>query len=129
MTSTVIVNESIGTGANVGNGLFATKAILAAATTAYVISARLTPGAGHCEGRVRVYYTTTAFDISAANGPAQLAQTTRYLDLTFNPSQPEVPVIRDGSLEPATGYFLHVWVEVPPQAVASTLELAFVELP
>lgn len=128
MTVTTITNQSVGTGANVGI-IAATKTALLAVTTAFIISARFTPGAGHEEGTIRIYYTSASFDESAANGPARLGKTARYLDLVLNPAEVGIPLIRDGSLEVATGPNVHVWVEMPPLAVAGTLEINLVQQP
>ena len=66
MTTTTLINaQSIGTGSNIGNRLFGAKLTAATTTTAYLISARLTDGAGPTDpGQVRIWYTSASFNIS-----------------------------------------------------------------
>lgn len=131
MTTTTLINaQSIGTGANIGNRLFGAKLTAQTTSTAFLLSARLTEGAGPTEPAiVRVWYTSASFNISAANGPAQLNQTARYLDLNLSDPTGGQVIIRDGTLEPLTGQYIHVWVDAPRLGTAATLDVNVVEVP
>ena len=131
MTTTTLINaQSIGTGSNIGNRLFGAKLTAATTTTAYLISARLTDGAGPTDpGQVRIWHTSASFNISAANGPAQLNQTARYLDLNLTEPTGGQIIVRDGTLEPLTGQYIHVWVDAPRLTTAATLDVNVVEVP
>jgi hypothetical protein len=135
MTTTTIINaQSIGTGANVGEGLFAGKTTLQAATTSFILSARITNGASNYQKTqsVEIYYSTSPFNSTAANGPVNLAQTAHILSV--RPSQLSSGVaIKDSVLEMSTAGgatgAIYYWCSVPNVLVAQTLDLVLVEMP
>jgi hypothetical protein len=135
MTSTnVISGQSFGTGSNIstnGSPKFAPAATtLAATTTAFVVRAKWTAGAGQ-ETRVpslKVYYTTSESGISAANAPVYLKQTARYVEID-GPTENSGVRIKDSTLEPVTGTDFYCWVDAPALALAASLTVTLVELP
>jgi hypothetical protein len=131
MTVTAAISgQSIGTSSNVGSGLFPQKVTRQVTTTAFHIAARVTNGTGgydpHAE--VRVWFSSTSFNITAAAAVSQLKSTARYLDVRPLAETAGV-VIRDSSFEPITGSYIHLWVDVPTVSVAQTLDVNVVELP
>ncbi len=131
MTTTAIISgQSIGTSTNVGNDKFAAKLTAGTTTTAFVVSAKLTLGAGPTNpGIVRVRFTSASFNVTAANGPAHLGQTSRYLDLVLSGQPGSSVLIKDGTLETLTGSYIHVWVDAPTLGTAASLDVNVVELP
>lgn len=131
MTTTAIISgQSMGTGSNVGDNLFAAKLTAQTTTTAFLLCVRVTEGAGPTNpGTVRVFFTSTSFSISAANGPSQLGATSRYVDVILSDPRGGQVIIRDGSLEPLTGANIHVWASAPQLGTAATLDVNVVELP
>lgn len=130
-TQSAISGQSFGTGSNIGNGKFSIAALtLAGTTTAFVVNAQVTNGAGpQNEGDfVRVWYTTTMRTVTDANAPKQLGQTARYVDVFLTKDSGRV-TIKDSSLEPVTGSSFHCWVDAPKLATAATLDVDLVELP
>lgn len=130
VTNNSISGQSIGTSTNVGEGKFPQKITLNAATTAYVITPRLTNGAAAYDPAqvVRVWYTTSSFSLTAAQAVAQLDTTARYIDVRFKPLNGQVN-IKDSTLENVTGGYLYLWCDVPNLATAATLDVNAVELP
>ncbi len=132
MTTTALISsQAIGTSTNIGDALFAGKATAASTTTAFLLSARITAGAGPLTPNsvVRVWFTSTSFNIAAGVGPAQLGTTARYVDLLFTSPTGGQVQIKDGTLEPLTGPYIHYWVSVPGLGTAATLDVNLVELP
>ena len=131
MTTTVSISgQTIGTGANAGENLFPQKVTRNAATTAFVLSLRLTNGVAEYDrhAEVRVWYSSSPYSVSAALGAVQLKQTARYVDI--RPSNLAAGVmIKDSSLEPITGDFIYFWCDIPAVVVAQTLDVTLVELP
>lgn len=130
-TQSIISGQSFGTSTNVGNGKFSVSPLtLTSTTTAYVITAQWTNGAGPWDpnARVKVWYTTTMRTVTAANAPQQLGQTARFVELFPAPGS-SLLAIKDSSLEPVTGEKLHCWVDAPTLPTAATLSVDIVELP
>lgn len=131
MTTTASISgQSIGTSTNVGNGKFPQKVTAAVTTTGFVISARVTMGTQGSAGAstVRVWYSSSSFNITAAAAVEALSGTVRYLDLIL-PTTGGTVRIKDGTLEPMTGGYIHIWCDVPVLDVAATLDVNVVELP
>lgn len=131
MTITQMLNgQTIGTGANKGEGLFATKLTLQSTTTAYVFTPRVTNGADSYlpKNEIIIWYTTSSFSITAAQAVKQLKSTARYVSIKPSPDNAGV-VIKDSSLEPNTGGYLYCWCDIPTVTTAQTLDVNIVELP
>lgn len=129
-TTNAISGQTIGTSTNKGEGLFPQKVTLQAATTAYVITIRLTNGADAyiSKAEVIIWYSTSSFSITAAQAVLQLKPTARYV--TIKPSSlGSAILIKDSSLEPVTGGFLYLWCDIPTVVTAQTLDVNTVELP
>lgn len=129
-TTNSIATQSIGTGANKGEGLFPQKVTIAATTTAYVITARITNGTdGYKQAQeLRIWFTSSSFSITAAQAVTQLKSTARYLDIKPSPDSGDVR-IKDSSLEPITGSYIYFWCDIPTVTTAQTLDVNLVQLP
>lgn len=131
MTTTNAINgQSIGTSTNVGEGKFPQKVTLAATTTAFIVTLRLTNGADTYmqKNEIVVWYSTSSFSITAAAAVAALRPTARYISIK-PPQGAGVVAIKDSSLEPVTGGFLYLWCDLPTFLTAATLDVNTVELP
>lgn len=130
-TQTAINAQSMGTGANIGNGKFSIAPLtLAATTTGYVVNAKLVNGVGIVRRNqpTRIWYTTSLFVLTAAAALAQLQQTAHSLDIVPAPDTAGT-AIKDGMLEPATGPYFYCWVDAPTFDIAAALTVTLVELP
>lgn len=132
MTTTASISgQSIGTGSNVGAKLFPQKVTVNVATTAFVISGRVTNGTGNYPQTlyVRIWFTSSSFSVTAAQAVDQLNRApARYLDLPLKEAAGQV-TIKDSMLEVLTGGYIYLWCEVPTMTTAATLDVNVVELP
>lgn len=131
MTTTASISgQSIGTGANIGYGLFPRKVTRQVTTTAFVIAAKVTNGAaGYTpQQEIRIWYSSSSFSVLAADAAAALHDTARYLDVKPDALAGGIE-IKDSSLEPITGDYIYLWCDIPTVAVAQTLDVNVVELP
>lgn len=132
MTTTLVINgQSIGTSTNKGNGVFSINQVSFQSTsTAFVVSVKLVNGASPVDPsqRVRVWYTSTSWTVSATNAPLQIGKTARYVELT-PVAQANGTSICDSSLEPITGASFNLWVDAPSFVAAGSLSINLVELP
>lgn len=134
MTTTTLNNaQSIGTSTNVGPGLYPVKTTLQAGTTAFSITAVLTFTTQNREAvstPVRVWYTSSPQDITAAQAVAQLAQGARFVDVKGNPEPSRSGLIstRNSFIEPVQGAYVYTWLELPAFAAAATLTTKLVEI-
>lgn len=130
-TQSAISGQSFGTSTNIGNGKFSISPLtLAATTTAFVVNAQWTNGAGPLDpnARVKVWYTTTMRTVTSGTAVQKLGQTARFVELFPAQNSSEL-TIKDSTLEPVTGSKLHVWVDAPTLPTAATLSVDVVELP
>lgn len=130
MTITAVINgQSFGTSTNVGPNQFAiSPTTLQTSTTAFVVNVKIVLGAGTIFSKttkLRVWYTSIFESTTAANAPAQLGQTARYVDVILDRDTAKV----DSTLEPVTGGFFNCWVDSPTLNVAGTLTVNLIELP
>lgn len=134
MTSTAVINaQSYGTSTNKGNSLFTPNATtLQTGTTAFVVSVKLANSATSQDidknQKVRVWYTTTTYTVTAAEAPLTLARTARYVDCWPRDGVSKES-ITDSSLEPVTGANFMCWVDAPTMSAAGSLTVTLVELP
>mgnify|MGYP003645424862 CR=1 FL=1 len=129
-TQSAISAQSFGTSTNVGNGKFSISPLtLAAGTSTFVVTVQVTAGAGPVDRQVecRIWYTTTIRTVTSTDAPQKLAQTARYVDIRM-PEYSSTIVIKDSTLEPATGTLFHCWVDAPKLQTAATLSVDLVEL-
>ena len=134
-TTAVLASQSLGTSTNVGGDLtFATagmKITRQTATTAFVVSAKLTNGAGaySLSDRPVIRYASSPFSVTYTAAPAMFRNGgSRYLEL--------VPAIgaggivsRSSEIETVNGDYIYLWVDSPTVSVAWTLALSVLELP
>lgn len=128
MTTTALQAAlSVGGTAGVVGG---TKTTAQSSTTAYIISAQVTAGAGlpfpAPRTPTRVYYTSSPFSYTAgAQAAARLSPTARYFDLPIPAAGSEV-LAKDGTLEVLTGQYIYMWIETEkftnPITVAVSLQ-------
>lgn len=131
MTTTAsISSQSIGTSTNIGERLFPQKVTANAATSAYLLGVRVTAGAGvTLTGTVRVWFSSSSFSITAAQGAIYLRPTARYVDVPLNAVASSAVLIKDSTLEPLTGGYIYLWCEIPNLGTAATLDVNCVEVP
>lgn len=129
-TTAAISGQSIGTSTNIGDGRFPQKVTANAASTAFNVAARVTDGAGPTNpGTVRVWFSSSSFNITAAVAVAALGTTARYLDVNLVDSRGSQIIIRDSTLEPLTGGYIYLWCSIPSLGTAATLDVNVVEVP
>ena len=136
MTTTVILtSQSIGTGSNVGEELtFATtgmKVTKQAATTAFVISAKLTNGAASYSLSTRplIRYASSPFDLTYTAAPAIFRNGgSRYLEMVPAVGA-GVIVSKSSEIETVCGNYIYIWCYIPTTSVAQLLDLSILELP
>lgn len=136
MTTTAILSsQSIGTGSNAGNDLtFSTagmKLTLQAATTSYVISARLTNGASNYSLGTRpiIKYASSPFSFAYTAAPVTFYNGgSRYLELVPAIGANAI-VSRSADIEVINGGYLYIWCDIPTVTVAQTLDISVLELP
>jgi len=129
-TTNAISGQSIGTGSNVGEGKFPQKVTIAATTTAFVITPRVTNGAGEYieASEVIIWYSGSSYSVTAAAAPELLRKTARFVSV--KPSRnSSVAIAIDSSIEPVTGSYIYLWCSIPTVTVAQTLDVNVVELP
>lgn len=130
MTSTpVIAGQAIGSGANKGDGILPQKHTLLAGSSGAVISLRLTQNGKPLDARtkVRCYYTTSPFSITAANAVTQMVNNTRHVDVATSDDKAAVR-IKDSSLDPVSGQYLYFWFDVPEFTADASLDATVTEL-
>jgi hypothetical protein len=129
-TTNSIASQSIGTSTNVGAGKFPQKVTRQSTTTAILVNVRITNGAaGYAKtDEVRVWFTSSSFDITAALAVNQLRQNAFYVDV--RPAQDAAGVsIKSSDIESIQGTYIYFWCDIPTVAVAQTLDVDLVELP
>jgi hypothetical protein len=125
MTSTqVISSQSVGTGANKGEELFAIRLTPNAITDRFFVEAVLTNGATDIDtsDRPQIRYACYNASITAALAPPILRRTARYLEVIPSPNAGLV-VSRTSLLEPLSGPYIYLWVDMPAFPVAGTLSV------
>jgi len=134
-TTAVLSGQSIGTSTNVGNDLtFAAstmKVTIQTTTTTFVVSAKLTNGAGsyNLGSRPVVWYASSPFSVVYTAAPALFRNGgARYLEMVPS-TQSGLAVAKTSSLETVNGSYIYVWCDVPTVSVAQTLDISVVELP
>jgi hypothetical protein len=128
--NTPISGQSVGTSTNKGEGLFPQKITKNAATTAFSVQVRVTNGAGDyaIANVIRVWYLSSAFDMTAAAAVDACRSAARYVDL--RPSNLSSGVrLRDSDLEAVLGNYIYLWCDIPAATVAQSLDVTVVELP
>ena len=125
MTPTqVITGQSVGTGANKGEDLFAIRLTPQAITDRFFVEAILTNGAGDYDisNRPIIKYACYNASITASTAPAILKRTARYMELL--PSKFSSAVVsRTSLLEPLSGPYIYLWVDQPAFVTAATLSV------
>jgi hypothetical protein len=129
-TTSIISGQSIGTGADIGEGLYPQKITIAATTTAFVITPRVTNGAaGYNPGNeITVWYSSSSYSVSAAQAVKLVRGTARTVSVKPSPLAAG-DVLRDSTLEPVTGSYIYLWCDIPAASVAQSLSVNVVELP
>ena len=131
MTTTAAISaQSVGTSTNVGEGKFPQKVTTTGYSDRFYIEGKITNGAGSYSpaNKVRIWYSSYSASITAAAAVDLLRANARYLDLTPSP---------DGSIarsqislcEPLSGLYIYLWVDIPTQTVAQTLDVNVIEGP
>lgn len=130
-TTTIISGQSIGTSSNKGDALFPTKLSLSSLTAAVVLTIRVTNGAGvgSLDGRTPLWlrYAFSPISVAAEAAPSLLRQNSRYVELKLS-QVPADDLARDSIVEPVSGLYLYVWVDVPIFSTAGTLNVYATEL-
>lgn len=134
-TETVLINaQSVGTGSNKGNSLFSINPVtLQATTTAFYLDCKVVNGAtaGEIDHNFQVFvrYSITSYTVTAAEAPATLAHTSRFVKIMPRSGASKERIMQS-SLEPAgAGSDILCWVDAPTLPVAGTLTVTLIELP
>ena len=128
-TTAVIASQSIGTSTNYGADKFPQKVTLTTGTTAFTVEGKITNGAGgYAKQDIRVWYSVSSFDATAAAAVEIFRFNARYVDLSFGPNGGDIRA-RASLLEPASGGYLYLWCDVPKLSTAATFDVSTVELP
>lgn len=131
MTTTVAINgESIGTGSNIGEGLFAYKLTPQSTSDRFFVEAILTNGAGgyNVSNKLRVIFACHSVSMTAADAVPILKSNARYMEVIASADAGQV-IAKTSLLEPLAAAYVYVWVNVPPQATAQTLTVKLIEGP
>lgn len=128
-TTNAISGQSIGTSTNIGEGKFPQKITAVSTTSGFYVQPRVTNGAGDYTGcpKVRVWYCSSSYSLTAAQAVVQLRRNASYVDLDLAGGNAEV-AIRDSFLEVLSGQYIYLWVTAPKLPVAATLDVNVTEI-
>lgn len=123
-----ISGQSIGTSTNKGEGKFPQKVTAVTTTTIFLITARVTNGAGEYDqgNRIRIWYASSHFNLTAANAVLQLNKDASFLDIVPKREGGGVS-IRSSLTELRNGEYIYFWCDIPGVTVAQTLDVSLVE--
>lgn len=130
-TQSAISGQSFGTSTNIGNNKFSIAPLtLADATTAIVVNAQWTNGAGplNPSARLVVWFNTTMRTVSAANAPFTLKQGAEFVVVEPHSDSSKI-ASKNSELAIKAGANFHCWVDAPTLPTAATLSVDVVELP
>lgn len=129
-TTNIVASQSIGTGGNIGNSLFAYKHTLDAGTSAAVLTLRVTNGTkGPSDARAKntMWYSFSPISVTASAATELLKQNAKYVDLLCAEGASSDRA-RDSLIEPVTGQYLYCWFDTCTYEAAATLNAYVTEI-
>lgn len=131
MTTTTAINaQSIGTGSNIGEGLFAYALTPQSTTDRFFVEAIITNGAAGYDvsNKIIVRFACHSVSMTAALAPPILRSGARYMEVIGSSKAGQVTA-RTSLLEPLSAAYVYVWLDVPNQTTAQTITVKLIEGP